>query len=86
MAYDSDFFAAGSIGAGSGAPKIFTYITADTKATTVAADYFLAETDKLNIGDIIFATTDTGTTAVTYALYVTEATAATVTTGFVAVA
>ena len=85
MAYDSDLFATGSLGAGSGAPKIISYITADAKATVVAADYFLTETDKLNIGDIIIAVTDTGTTAVPYILYVTAATAATVTTGFAAV-
>lgn len=86
MAFNRKNFAASSIGAGSGAPKLYTYITADTKAATIAADYFLLATDVLNVGDTIIAVTDTGTTAVTYALYVVAATSATVTTGFVKVA
>jgi hypothetical protein len=83
MAFDRKNLS-GNMGAGSGAPKLFTYGTsADAKAAIIASGYFNDATDVLSKGDIILAY---GTDA-TVALTVTSATgAATVTTGYVAVA
>ena len=73
----------GNLGAGSDAPKLFTYKSADNKAAIIASGYFNGATDILDKGDIILAT---GSDA-TVALAVTSVKgAATVTTGYVAVA
>ena len=75
----------GNIGAGSDTAKLFVYKTADTKAATIASGYFNDIAGILAVGDVILATTDTGTTPVAYALYVATNDGSTVTTGFVAV-
>lgn len=74
----------GNLGAGSSAPSLFTYGTStDAKAAVIASGYFNDATDVLRKGDIILATASDATVA----LVVTSATgAATVTTGYVAVA
>ena len=68
----------GNLGAGSNAPKLFTYkSTVDTKAQIVAADYFLSAYQILEEGDMIMLYgTDGGAT-----VHVTAATSATVTVG-----
>lgn len=43
-----------------GAPSVWSYATADTKATVDTADYFLAVKDLLNVGDLIYAVTGAG--------------------------
>ena len=85
MAFTKKTFS-GNLGAGSGACKLFVYKTADTKAATVASGYFDTVSDIVEVGDIIMATTDTGTTAAAYALFVATNSGGVVTTGFVAVA
>ena len=74
----------GNLGAGSDAPNLFTYRSGtDAKAAVIASGYFNGATDVLKKGDIILATASD----VTVALVVTSASgAATVTTGYVAVA
>ena len=76
----------GNVGAGSDTAKLFVYKTADTKAATIASGYFDGAVDTLAVGDVIIATTDTGTTAAAYALFVATNDGSTVTTGFVGVA
>lgn len=73
----------GNLGAGSGAPKLFTHDgSADTKAAVIATSYFDDAADVLNVGDIIISTT----TTVVVALYVVSITAGVVVTDYVAVA
>ena len=76
----------GNVGAGSNTAKLFMYKTADTKAATIASGYFNTLVDIVKVGDVIMATTDTGTTTRVYALYVASNNGTVVTTGFVAVA
>lgn len=68
----------GNLGAGSGAPKLFTYGDADsTKAQIAASGYFNDATDVVGLGDFILAAGSDGSVV----LAVTSATgAATVTT------
>lgn len=67
----------GGIGAGSNAPKLFTFVdSASTKAQVATADYFLTVTEILNAGDIILCGCSDGTTVAVVA----SATATTVTT------
>jgi len=75
----------GNVGSGL-ASRLFTYKTADTKTETIASGYFNDIADLLNVGDHILAVTDTGTTAVSLALYVASNDGSTVTTGYAAVA
>ena len=75
----------GNLGAGSDTAKLYVYKTADTKAATIASGYFNEIAGILAVGDFILATTDTGTTAVGYALYVAGNTGTVVTTAFTAV-
>ena len=54
MAYDRTKLS-GNLGAGSDAPKNFTYKdTGSTKAQIAAADYFLDAYDVLDVGDVIY--------------------------------
>lgn len=67
----------GNIGAGSNAPKLFTFKdTATTKANIAAADYFLDLNDILAVGDGIYALGSDGAVL----LAVTAVSASTVTT------
>lgn len=84
MAFDKKFFS-GNLGAGSKAIKQYVYKTADTKAATIASGYFNDLVDVLEVGDVIMATTDTGTTPAAYALFVATNDGTDITTGFVAV-
>lgn len=83
MAFDRTKLS-GNLGAGSDAPKLYTYkSTTDAKAAIIASGYFNGATDILDKGDIIFAN---GSDA-TVALVVTSAKGAVaVTTSYVAVA
>lgn len=82
MAFDRTGLS-GNIGAGSNAPKFFTYDgSADTKAAVIADSFFDDVADILNVGDIIISTS----TTVPVALYVVSITAGVVVTGYVAVA
>lgn len=66
----------GSIGAGSNAPKLFTFSdSASTKAQIATADYFLGAYDILAVGDGIYAYGSDGAVL----LSVTASTSATVT-------
>ena len=82
MAFDRTGLS-GNIGAGSNAPKFFTYDgSADTKAAVIADSFFDDVAGILNVGDIIISTS----TTVPVALYVVSITAGVVVTGYVAVA
>ena len=85
MAFTKENFG-GNVGAGSDTAKLFVYKTADTKAATVAANYFNPLVNIVKVGDVIMATTDTGTTAAAYALFVLTNDGTDITTGFVGVA
>lgn len=76
MAFDRTNLS-GNIGAGSSAPKFFTFTDgSSTKAQVAAADYFLDVTDSLEVGDALLCVCSDGTII----LIVTAATSATVTT------
>lgn len=85
MAFDRTYLS-GNIGAGSNAPKMYSYRTNDTTAATVAADYFLGAYQVLEKGDIIVASTDEDGTHEAVMLFVTASSSTTVTTDYVAVA
>ena len=75
MAFDRTNLS-GNVGAGSNAPKMFTFRdTASNKAAVATADYFLDVTDNLEAGDTIYCHCSDGGMFVV----VTAATAATVT-------
>lgn len=76
MAFSKKNFS-GNIGAGSGSISLYVHKdTASTKAQVAAANYFLTITDILNVGDGIVCNCSDGSII----LFVTAATAATVTT------
>ena len=54
----------------SDAPTFWTYSTTDSAADLNTADYFLAAINDLTVGDLIYAITSTGTTAVAALYYV----------------
>lgn len=71
------------IGAGSSAPKFFSYNgSADTKAAVIADNYFNSVYLQLAVGDVILATS----TTVPVLLYIVSITAGVVVTGYVAIA
>lgn len=76
----------GGIGAGSSAPKLYTYSTADAKATVIASDYFLGAYNILKAGDIIVVTFATGGSIGACTLVVTASSSTTVTTAYTVVA
>lgn len=76
----------GGIGAGSSAPKLYTYTTADAKATVIAADYFLGAYQILKAGDIIVATFANGGSIGACTLVIASSTSTTVTTAYTVVA
>lgn len=76
MALDR-IYLSGGIGAGSSAPKLFTYkTTVDNKAAVAGADYFLGVYEHLETGDAILSNCSDGTII----LVVTASTSSTVTT------
>ena len=83
MAFVKENLSYSGIGAGSSAPKLFSYNgSADTKATVIADNYFNSVYKQLAVGDTILATT----TTTPVLLYVVSITAGAVVTGYVAVA
>lgn len=76
----------GGIGAGSAAPKLYTYATDDLKAAVVAADYFLSAYQILNAGDMILVSFDQDGTIGAAAITVTASSSTTVTTAYIQVA
>lgn len=83
MAFEREKFS-GNIGAGSKSISLYVYKTDDTKAATIADDYFDPLVDTLEVGDVILATTDMTTTAGGLILFVDSNDGTNVTTGFVA--
>ena len=83
MAFDRTNLS-GGIGAGSSAPKIFTYDgSADTKAEVIADSFFDDVAGQFAVGDMIFSTS----TTVNVGLYVVSISAAdVVVTGYIAIA
>lgn len=59
MAYSSDNFYSMLIADGR---HMHFYTTTDNEATTIGADYFLSEYERINVGDFILAIVDTGGT------------------------
>lgn len=76
----------GGIGAGSSAPKLYTYATNDLEAAVVAADYFLGAYQILNAGDMILVSFDQDGTIGAAAITVTASSSTTVTTAYIQVA
>lgn len=62
MAFDSTKFAVMSGHQNSDVPRMWGYKTADTQATINTAGYFNSVADLVNVGDLIYAYTDTGGT------------------------
>ena len=61
MAFDRKNLS-GGIGAGSNAPKLYTFKdTASTKIEVATADYFLSMYEILDVGDVILANCSSGT-------------------------
>lgn len=76
MAFNSKTFAPSSIGAGSDAPNIHSYLGTDTKAQVAAADYFLPAYAQLKPNDAVLVVASDGMIM----LRVLASTSATVTT------
>lgn len=72
----------GNIGVGSAAPTMYTYGTADAKATVIAAGYFLGAYNTVKVGDFILANCSNASVM----LVVLTATSSAFTVGYVAVA
>jgi hypothetical protein len=64
MAYSSTGFTTVSASKRGSAPSIYAYKTADALATVRVSGYFNALANTLAVGDLIYAVTSTGTTAV----------------------
>lgn len=61
MAFVRANFATTSLGVGSAAPKVSSYITADdNKAAVIASGYFNSLADMVNPGDFIFVSATDG--------------------------
>ena len=68
MAFDRTNFAIASTAQGSGAPKLFTYITSvDNKAATGASGYFNGVENMLSAGDFILCKSSDGAEVVNVA-------------------
>ena len=76
----------GGIGAGSAAPKLYTYATNDTEAEVLTADYFLGAYQILKAGDMIFVAFDKDGTIGAAAITVASSSSTTVTTAYIQVA
>ena len=64
MAYDSAGFTTFSAAKRGNAPAMYGYKTADTIATVNTEGYFNDLSDTLEVGDVIYCVTSTGSTAV----------------------
>ncbi len=64
MAYSSTGLATVNASKRGTAPSIYAYKTADTIATVNTAGYFNDLSDTLEVGDLIYCVTSTGSTAV----------------------
>lgn len=62
MAFDRTNFGLDSASLNSGSPRKWTYTTTDATAVVDTAGYFNDAADLLSIGDIVYATTDSGGT------------------------
>ena len=85
MAFDRKYLS-GNMGAGGKAPKLFTYATADAKATVVGSGYFNDSSDVLEVGDMMMAATSVGGTIAGISIIVKTNTAGVVTTGYIVIA
>jgi len=70
MAFDRTKFARSSAHANANVPVTWNYITADTQATLNTAAYFNSVANEVNVGDLIYAVTDTGGTLTPCHLFV----------------
>lgn len=64
MAYDSEGLQTVAAAKRGTAPSIYAYKTADTIATVNTSGYFNDLSDTLEVGDLIYCVTSTGSTAV----------------------
>lgn len=70
MAYSSTGFSTVSASKAGNAPAIYAYKTTDTIATVNTEGYFNSLSTILNVGDLIYCVTSTGSTAVATLVYV----------------
>jgi hypothetical protein len=70
MAFSSTGFTVVSAAKRGQAPSIYAYKTADAIADVNTAGYFNTLSDTLQVGDLIYCVTSTGTTAVASLVYV----------------
>lgn len=76
MAFSRDNLTNNGMGAGNGAPKVFSFVdTGSTKAQIATADYFLSAYDVFSVNDFILAAGSDGCVV----LAVTAASSSTVT-------
>jgi len=67
MAFDLDGLY--QIGPGGNSPRLWIYSTADTIASVIAADYFLAHKDQITLNDVFLVISSTGGTPVVTITY-----------------
>jgi hypothetical protein len=70
MAYSATGFSTVAASKAGNSPSIYAYKTADSVATVNTSGYFDSLSTVLSVGDLIYAVTSTGTTAVATLLYV----------------
>jgi len=70
MAYSATGFSTVAASKAGNSPAIYAYKTADAVADVNTSGYFNALSTTLSVGDLIYAVTSTGTTAVATLLYV----------------
>lgn len=70
MAFSSTGFTVVTASKRGQAPSVYAYKTADAIADVNTAGYFNTLSDTLQIGDLIYCVTSTGTTAVATLVYV----------------
>ena len=70
MAFSSTGFTVVTASKRGQAPSIYAYKTEDAIATVDTTGYFNALSDTLQVGDLIYCVTSTGTTAVATLVYV----------------
>lgn len=70
MAFSTSGFVAVAASKRGNAPSIYAYKTTDAIADVNTAGYFNSLSDTLEVGDLIYCVTSTGTTAVATMVYV----------------
>jgi hypothetical protein len=70
MAFSSTGFTVVAASKRGQAPSIYAYKTTDAAATVDTSGYFNSLADTLQVGDLIYLVTSTGTTAVASLVYV----------------